>query len=123
MKIVNVTRKKAVAERVEMAQGFWKKMIGLMFRKGLGEKSCFLMEFPDEGFHGIWMPFMRFPIDIIFLDSEKRVVGVSADARPLGLSPSTWRVYYPEKPAKWVLELVAGKAGDTGTRMRDVFSW
>ncbi len=52
---------------------------------------------------------MRFPIDIIFLDSRKRVAGLHSRARPISFRKRTWRVYYPEKPARYVIELRAGE--------------
>ena len=110
MKIKNVTRKILVAENAEVAKGFWKKSLGLMFRGCIKDGQCFLMEFKREGIYGIWMPCMRFPIDIIFLDGGKKVVGIFENIRPLGRDTSTWKVCRPAKPAKWILELKAGAA-------------
>jgi len=98
-----------VAEKVEVAESFGSKTLGLMFRKQLPRNSCMLMIFEKPGEHGIWMPLMRFPIDIVFLDSRKRVVGLHERARPMSFRKSTWRVYYPDKPAKYVIELPAGE--------------
>jgi uncharacterized membrane protein (UPF0127 family) len=93
---------------VEVAESFSSKAFGLMFRKKLSRDSALLMVFEKPGKHSIWMPFMRFPIDIVFLDSRKRAVGLHERARPISFRKGTWRVYYPDKPAKYVIEMAAG---------------
>ena len=102
--------KTVIAENVEVAESLGSKALGLMFRKALPRKSAMLFIFDNPGKHGIWMPFMRFPIDIVFLDSRKRVVGLHERVKPISLrSGKTWKVYYPDKPAKYVIELPAGQ--------------
>jgi uncharacterized membrane protein (UPF0127 family) len=112
MKIFNSTRKTVVAENVEVAVSFFKKSLGLMFRKNIPSSRGFLMEFSREGqgLHSIWMLGMRFPIDVLFLDSKKRVVDVFENVPPLSLHPRTWKVYRPSRPVKWILELSSGTA-------------
>ena len=112
--------KVVIAEEVEVADSFFHKMRGLMLRKGLPRGSALLMSFKKPGNHGIWMPLMRFPIDIIFLDSRKRVVGLHERVRPISFRKRTWRVYYPEKPAKYVIEMAAGAVKRKGITARDV---
>ncbi len=90
--ITNKTRKRVLAKKVDVAKSFWKKTIGLMFRKEIGDDGCLLMEFGGEGSHSIWMLGMRFPIDIIFLDEKKKVVGLFEGVKPLGMHPATWKV-------------------------------
>jgi uncharacterized membrane protein (UPF0127 family) len=51
---------------------------------------------------------MRFPIDIHFLDREGNAVEVARNARPLRLlRPSSWRIYRPKKPCRYVVEIAA----------------
>ncbi len=62
----------------------------------------------------IHMLFMRFPIDVIWLDSRNRVVDLRNNVKPLNpFKPSTWRLYRPKNPAKYVIELGTGRIGDT----------
>jgi len=121
--ITNKTRKRVLAKKVDVAKSFWKKTIGLMFRKEIGDNGCLLMEFTREGFHSIWMLGMRFPIDIIFLDEKKKVVGLFEGVKPLGMHPATWNVYGPSKPAKWIVELNRGKISKTKTDIGDELSF
>ena len=91
--------------RLERADTPWKRAIGLMFRK---EPAPLLISFEREARHAIWMLCMRFPIDLVFLDDRKRVITVYEDIRPISLDPGTWRIYRPEKPAYYALEVPAG---------------
>ncbi|MFH1445224.1 MAG: DUF192 domain-containing protein [Nanoarchaeota archaeon] len=91
---------------IEHADSLWKQTKGLMFRKSIPKYHGMLFTFNHEAKHGIWMLFMRFPIDIYFLDKDMKVVYQVKNAKPLNpLKPSTWKVYTPKKPAKYVLEV------------------
>jgi uncharacterized membrane protein (UPF0127 family) len=122
-KIVNKTSKRVLANKVQIATGFWQKTLGLMFRSKIDDSAGFLMEFGIEGEYGIWMLGMRFGIDLVFIDSKKTVVGVFENLKPVSFNPVTWRVYKPSKPAKWVLELPAGTIGKTKTSKGDKLSF
>ena len=59
------------------------------------------------------MWFMRFAIDAVFVDRERRVVRVAADLPP-------WRLAIAARGARDVLELPAGAAAKAGTQAGDV---
>jgi uncharacterized membrane protein (UPF0127 family) len=119
----NKTKNTVLAEKIELAGSFWKKMIGLMFRSGLEPGQCMLFTFGSEDYTGIWMLCMRFSIDLVYLDSKKRVITIYENIRPAGLDPRTWKVYYPDVPAKYVLELEAGAVKRTKTERGDIISF
>ena len=77
-------------------------MRGLLGRSGLGAGEGML--FPRTG--SVHTMFMRFPIDIVFLDAELRVLSVR-EAVP------AWRAV-KERGAKATLELAAGEAARAG---------
>ncbi len=82
---------------IKKAETVGSRLLGLMFRKSLAE---------DEGLHiipcnGIHMFFMRFPIDVVFLDREERVVKIVENLRP-------WRIVPIVKGAYSTLELPVG---------------
>lgn len=77
---------------------------GLMFKK----KGSMLLEFPFSARHGIWMLFMRYPLDLIFLDSEKHVAEIIKNVPPLTLDPRTWKIYHPKIVARYILEVQTG---------------
>ena len=90
--------------RAEIANSFFSKMKGLMFRRSLGKKEGMLFPFRWMDYHTIWMFGMNFPIDIIWADKNKRIVHIVENARPYIMSG----VYMPAKKAKYVIEVSAG---------------
>lgn len=78
-------------------------------KKGLSGKSelpadeALLMVFPAEDKHGIWMKNMNFPIDVVWLDKNKKIVHIVKNFSP---NDSTTR--FTVRPAKYVIELAAG---------------
>jgi uncharacterized protein len=67
--------------------------------------EALLMVYPSSDNWGIWMKDMNIPIDIVWLDSDKRVIYIVKNASP---SISTSQVFTPPTPAKYVVELPAG---------------
>ena len=59
---------------------------------------------------------VRIPLDIIWMDQDKRVVGI-AFAMP-GLN-----FYQNAKPARFVLEIGGGEAQRLGLRIGDTLQW
>lgn len=84
------------------------RAMGLMFRSSLPPDHGLLFVFEEVDFHGIWMKNCRFPIDIVWLDEEKRVVHVAEGAPPCKAEPCP--VYSPMKKAAYVVEINAGQA-------------
>jgi len=91
---------------------------GLSGRSGLkpGEAMLFIFDTPD--FLGFWMKDMRFSIDMLWLDADKRVVSSEKD-----VSPATYpQIFYPTTLAQYVVELPAGTLASLGVRSGDVVS-
>lgn len=79
---------------------------GLSGRKSLADNQGMLFVFPQEGYHSFWMKGMLFPIDIIWLDKDYKVVYVKENAQPCTFLYCP--LYTPNKPAQYVLEAVPG---------------
>lgn len=82
---------KLIAKRVKNCEKFYQKVLGLMFVKSPGG-GAFLPDVKD-----IHMNFVRFPLKIVWLDENFRVLRIVI-AKP-------WRLYYGPYDAKHVLEL------------------
>jgi uncharacterized membrane protein (UPF0127 family) len=79
---------------------------GLSGHAPLLEGQGMLFIFDWEGEWGIWMKDMLFSIDIVWADAKGMVVSVAHS-----VAPETYpEIFYPTKPAKYVLELPAGFA-------------
>jgi uncharacterized protein len=89
-------------ERCSVADKPWSRMRGLLGRGGLASGEGLLLK-PCGSVHTL---FMRFPIDVVFLDRELSVVAVRPDLRP-------WRTA-GARGAKVSLELAAGEAARLG---------
>lgn len=90
---------KVVATAVRRADSFCLRLQGLMFRRLLHPGEGLLIQ-PCKAVH---THFMRFPLDVVFLDGDNRVVHVIRGMAPWGQSPYV-------KEAAAVLELAAGTA-------------
>jgi hypothetical protein len=84
------------------------RAMGLMFRPSLPADRGMIFVFETADFHGIWMKNCKFPIDIVWLDEERRVVHVAEAVPPCRAEPC--QVYIPMRRASYVIELNAGQA-------------
>jgi uncharacterized membrane protein (UPF0127 family) len=84
------------------------RAMGLMFRSSLPQDRGLLFVFDRTDFYGFWMKNCRFPIDMIWLDEEKRVVHLAEAVPPCRTDPCP--VYEPLRRARYVIELNAGQA-------------
>lgn len=77
---------------------------GLSGREGLLEGEGMLFVFETPGIYGFWMKEMKFPIDIIWIDAQKRIVGAD-----IGIEPETYpEVFRPQTDILYVLEVPKG---------------
>lgn len=90
---------------VEVAKTDAERERGLMFRRDLppGQGMIFLFAQSEE--HGFWMHNTLIALDMIFLDEDRTVVGVVADAAPLTDTPRTVHA-----PSRYVVEVGGGEA-------------
>ncbi len=111
------TSEGVVIKDVDRLEGLVEKMKGLMFR----EEGRALLVFDRTEKHSIWMPFMRFSLDVAFLDDEGVVVHTEEDVPPMSIHPSTWKLYGPPRPCRSILEVESGlfeeKGIETGTEL------
>ncbi len=115
MKIINSTRKTVVTETTETARGTFRKSLGLMFRRCVGESHGLLM----EDVSSVWMLGMLTHIDIIFMTAGNVVIDIYENAPPLSLKPRTWRIYRPSRPVKWIIEVAPGRSRRSMTSVGD----
>jgi len=76
-----------------------------------------LFVFEDLGEYGFWMKDTLIPLDIIWIDSDWRVVGI-ADAELCYVERCP--VYRPRGKAKYVLEVNSGWAEEKGLGVGDL---
>lgn len=106
-RVQNVTRGTSIGDRIEAALTSAQRRTGLLKQRSLDE-GCGLWIVPCEAVHTF---FMKFAIDLIYIDREHRVKGAVRALRP-------WR-FSMCLPAHSVLELPPGTIDRTGTRNGD----
>lgn len=95
-----------VSLRIEYATSTEAREKGLGGREVIPDDYGLLFVFSEDDRYGFWMKGMLVPIDIFWLDDKGHVVSVARD-----VATSTYPdVFYPNVPARYVLETVAGFA-------------
>ena len=85
--------------------------LGLGERDALAQDRGMLFVYPVPTIPTIWMKGMRFPIDILWVSSEGRLLGVVHSAQPEpGKVPGELTLYPAPGPVSYVLEINAGLA-------------
>lgn len=108
MMVVNATRGRCLAEDCRVARGLWARLWGLLGQRGLSPGKGILLQ-PCQAIHTF---LMRFPIDVLFVDSRHRVVHLVEKMPPYRLSPFVGQAHY-------ALELPVGSIGQSGTQVGD----
>ena len=109
--VMNRTKSTVLGES-EIADTFFSRLRGTMFKKEL--KRGLILKLPSarsRSGSAIHMFFVKFPLDIIFADSDKKVVDV--------VSIDPWKTYTPKKPAKYVIEMKKGTIETSNTEIGD----
>ena len=91
-----------VCPRLAVADSMLARMKGLLGRKSMAADECLLLR-PAGSVH---TAFMRFPIDVVFLDRGLRVLRIEPHVRP-------WRMT-GQRGARAILEMGAGGAERSG---------
>ena len=117
MPLSNKTTGKPIIERVRLAQGLWAQFRGLMLERPSRFDYALVFPLPFESRVGasVHMLFVFFPLDLVFLDKNKRVVDKKEGFRPFSLN------YTPKKPAACFIELPAGLG--KGIKVGDELGW
>ena len=99
-RLVSETTGKTVVAQLRIADGFWSRLVGLQFRRPLPSDAGLLLV-PCNSVHTC---FVRFPVDVVFLDNRGCVLAVRHNLRP-------WRLAFGPRKTHAVLEMIAGAAG------------
>ena len=97
MKIINQTKKIVLAENANLADTPFKRIKGLIGRRSLRDGEALIIK-PCNSIHTF---FMNFPIDVIFVGKNHKIVKIISGLAPFRLSP----IYLG---SAYVIELSAG---------------
>ena len=107
---------------IELATDDATRARGLMFREALAPDAGMLFIFDDEQPRAFWMHNCKISLDILYFDRDFKLVSSALSVPPCSLEPSQCPSYASEKPAKYVLELAAGRATEIGAMPGDKLS-
>jgi len=111
MRIINKTNSFVVAEEAIVANTPFKRMKGLLGRKELKESQALVLD-PCNSIHTF---FMRFPIDILFLDKNNKIIKTISCLKPFRLTS----IYFN---SAFAIELPSGKIQSLSIRKGDNLS-
>lgn len=108
MRIENLTRSTLIVSDAHAARSFFEKLFGLMGKAVMSPTSA-LVIYHTNWVHTFWM---RFALDLVYVDDQHRVVGLT-----IALPPN--RIDKPFWSAKHVIELNSGLIQKSQTRTGD----
>lgn len=104
-----IVKGKVICEKVEIADSFFKRFMGLMYRKNMNENEGLLLD-PCNEIHTFGM---KFPIDTITVSSDNIIIYIDENIAPRRVRPRI-------KEGKKVLELNAGTIKNYGLEPGDL---
>jgi len=93
--------------------------LGLSYRYGMCSKCGMLFTFDEERDNKFWMKDMKFDLDMLFIDRDKRIVGIRKDVK----KESYPEVISSDIPSQYVLELNAGVVSKLDIKEGDMLEW
>ena len=106
---------------VEIAADDEMRQQGLMYRDHIDPGKGMIFVFPRDDVFSFWMKNTRIPLDMIWIDSNKRIVGLRENVPPCHVPdcPS----YGPGVTARYVLELGGGEAAKHNLKNGDALQF
>lgn len=108
MQIANLTKHTELASNASAASSFWQRLVGLLGRRSLPVGEALLLQ-PCRSVHTL---FMRFAIDLVYVDTQMTVVKTVHGLRPFRVSGALRRAHA-------VIELPAGALLRSATGVGD----
>lgn len=102
---------------VELAKTAEAQGRGLAGRQSLDKNKGMLFIFEQEGIYPFWMKNTLIPLDIIWIDKDRKVVFINKNSRPCGVTDCP-RIN-SENRAKYILEINAGISEELGLKIGD----
>ncbi|KKU15506.1 hypothetical protein A3A20_02330 [Candidatus Wolfebacteria bacterium RIFCSPLOWO2_01_FULL_45_19] len=97
-------RGECVEVKVEIADTPEARQLGLSGREVLDENEGMLFIHETPGSYGYWMKDMNFPLDIVWLGEDMKIIGAMENVLP----ESYPEAFYPPQPVRYALEVNAG---------------
>ena len=124
LNLTQVTFPNGVKINAETMRNEAELMRGLMFREALAPNRGMLFIHPSEGTFHYWMYQTKIPLDMIWMDHDRRIVEMSLDTPPCRSSSAKECPNYGGNfKSKYVLEVNAGIARKNGLKTGDTLDF
>jgi len=107
--VTDETRGTIIGDRIQIADTSLSRMVGLLGKRGVGAGGGLWIK-PSSGVHTF---FMRFPIDVIGLDKNMRVIRLWRNLVPFRITSVSLQLGS-------VIELSSGRIAECGVQLGDV---
>jgi uncharacterized membrane protein (UPF0127 family) len=108
MRVFNQTRNQVLVNRGRLANTFWLRLRGLLGAASL-ESGEGLILVGEKSIHTL---FMKFPIDVVYVDRAYKVIRIDDNMTPYRLGPLIFQSAY-------VVEMPVGTIVNTATEVGD----
>ncbi len=101
--IINKTKRKVISEQEIICDSFFSQVRGLMFRRS----NNLVMIFPTERKISLHMFFVLYPIDVLVVDENNKIVEIKRNFKP-------FTVWNSSQKGKYVIELANNGSYEVG---------
>jgi uncharacterized protein len=116
--IIQTRENRELTFQVEVADTPAKRELGLQYRRDLAADRGMIFLFPTESHHSFWMKNTPIPLDIIFINRDRKIVGIVEQAVPFSTDSRS-----VPAASQFVLEINGGLAGRYGVKVGDSISF
>ena len=117
MPLTNKTNKKKITDKIVYCKNVFTQGTGLSFRsKESVKNTAWIFVFKRPRAVSITMMFVFFPIDLMFLDKNKKIVEIKESLKP-------WSFYNPKYPACYIIEVDSGVVSKTRIKIGDILEF
>ena len=109
----NKRNNKTLSQNSEICKNNFSKALGLMFSR---KPKTLIFVFNKEKIISLHMFFVFYPIDVLFLNKNKKIVQLKENFKP-------FRIIIPKKPAKYIIELPNNTIKKTNTKVGDILNF
>lgn len=103
---------------IEIADNDYERQLGLMNRNKMEANQGMLFIFPQQESLSFWMRNTLIPLDMIFVNDQKKIVTIDKDTKTL-----SDQSYSSSEPAKYVVEVSAGYTDKHNIKVGDKINW
>ena len=111
--LINKTKKTLLSKKPKFCKTLLSKTIGLMFAF---KPKTLIFAWKKEKILSLHMFFVFFPIDVLWLNKNKKVIQLKQNLKP-------FQIIIPKNPAQYVIEFRAGTIKKTKTQIKDLIKF